>query len=154
MIPKSQYIDIRCAENSTDTFKGCGWFLWTCGFREGGILNEGTNTFFSYTGYYAIFQWSRVFVGAYSRDRSLWLDFSVRGYTRVIKAVKPDLAAPGVDIRTTAAGGGYDTFVPFVTGRSTDDGESGIIKENDPFLYGEKGKVYLRSKAAFRRGIS
>ena len=43
---------------------------------------------------------------------------------------------------------GLRLLVPFVTGSAaTNRREWGIIKENDPYLYGEKVKAYLRRGA-------
>lgn len=62
----------------------------------------------------------------------------------------PDLAAPAVGILTTKSGGGYDTFTgtsmaaPFVTGAAALMMEWGIVQKNDPFLYGERLKAFLR----------
>ena len=76
-----------------------------------------------------------------------------RGYTRVTNQVKPDLTAPGVGIVTASAGGGYTPVTgtsfatPFVSGAAAILMEWGIIRGNDPYLYGEKLKAYLRSGA-------
>ena len=92
-------------------------------------------------------------VGAYNALTFAYEDFSGRGYTREERLVKPDLAAPGVDITTVAVGGGYAQFTgtsfatPFVTGSAALMMEWGIVRENDPFLYGEKVKAYLRRGA-------
>lgn len=92
-------------------------------------------------------------VGAYDSRLMIYAPFSGRGYTRGNHFVKPDLAAPGVDIMTTAPGGGYRPMtgtsfaVPFVTGAAAMLMQWGIIDGNDPFLYGEKVKAYLRRGA-------
>ena len=92
-------------------------------------------------------------VGAYDSRMMTYAPFSGRGYTRGNHFVKPDLAAPGVDIMTTAPGGGYRPMtgtsfaVPFVTGAAAMLMQWGIIDGNDPFLYGEKVKAYLRRGA-------
>lgn len=88
-------------------------------------------------------------VGAYDPASLSYADFSGRGFTRVLRAVKPDLAAPGVDITSAKAGGGYGSFTgtsfatPFVSGAAALLMEWGIVRGNDPFLYGEKVKAQL-----------
>lgn len=46
-------------------------------------------------------------VGAYDDATQSYADFSGRGFTRLGHMVKPDLVAPGVNIVTSRAGGGY-----------------------------------------------
>ena len=61
---------------------------------------------------------------------------------------------------TVAAGGGYASFTgtsfatPFVTGAAALLMEWGIVKGNDPYLYGEKLKAYLRRGAKPLPGIT
>lgn len=92
-------------------------------------------------------------VGAYDSHLMAYAPFSGRGYTRDYGLVKPDLAAPGVDIITTAPGGGYRAMtgtsfaVPFATGAAALLMQWGIVDGNDPYLYGEKVKAYLRRGA-------
>lgn len=94
-----------------------------------------------------------VTVGAYDSRTFSYADFSGRGYTRITNQIKPDLAAPGVNVRTTRVGGGYVEMTgtsfatPFVTGAAALMMEWGIIRGNDPYLYGEKVKAYLRKGA-------
>lgn len=92
-------------------------------------------------------------VGAYDALTFAYADFSGRGYTRIESRVKPDIVAPGVNVTTTRAGGGTVTAsgtsfaAPFVTGSAALLMEWGIVRGNDPFLYGEKVKAYLRRGA-------
>lgn len=92
-------------------------------------------------------------VAAYDSRTDRYADFSGRAFQVLPWAGKPDLAAPGVDIQTTAAGGGYRMVsgtsfaTPFVTGSAALLMEWGIVRGNDPFLFGNKVKAYLRKGA-------
>ena len=98
-------------------------------------------------------------VGAYDSIRGTYADFSGRGYT-INGILKPDLAAPGVSIRTAAPNNQYVTVdgtsfaAPFVTGSAALLMQYGIVEGNDPFLYGEKVKAYLRRGARPLAGIT
>ena len=107
-------------------------------------------------------------VGAYQTTLESYADFSGRGYlyqaqigSRTEGAfVKPDLAAPGVGILAPARDGGYvpvngtSFATPFVTGAAALLMQWGIVQGNDPYLYGEKVKAYLRKGAEPIRGES
>ena len=88
-------------------------------------------------------------VGAYNSRTDAYADFSGRGYTRTNDNIKPDIVAPGVNIVSTAVNGGYTVRSgtsmagPFVSGSAALLMQWGIVKRNDPYLYGEKVKAYL-----------
>ena len=92
-------------------------------------------------------------VGAYDHRQNSYASFSGRGWPGAVYQVRPDLVAPGVAITTTAAGGGYVSVTgtsfatPFVTGAAAMLMHWGIVQGNDPYLYGEKLRAYLRRGA-------
>lgn len=99
-------------------------------------------------------------VGAYNSNYQSYADFSGRGFTRVTNQVKPDLVAPGVGIMAARSGGGYEAVTgtsfaaPVVAGSAALLMQWGMIDGNDPFLYGEKVKAYLRRGARQLPGFS
>lgn len=98
-------------------------------------------------------------VGAYNPLYQEYADFSGRGYPTFEDAdegkffyeqqMKPDICAPGTDILVPDGRGGYAVVsgtsfaTPFVTGSSALLMEWGIVRGNDPYLYGEKLKAYF-----------
>lgn len=88
-------------------------------------------------------------VGGYDSSIYTGADFSGRGLPYDTFWQKPDLVAPAVNILTTKAGGGYDTYsgtsmaAPFVTGSAALMMEWGHTEGNDPFLYGQRVKAFL-----------
>lgn len=104
-----------------------------------------------------------VTVAAYDARTFSYADFSGRGPAAVYEGSdvpKPDLAAPGVLVNAPVPGGGYRAFsgtsfaAPFVTGSAALLMEWGIVQGNDPYLYGEKVKAYLRRGARELPGYS
>ena len=106
-------------------------------------------------------------VGAYDQVYESYADFSGRGYLYEEQVnsrtsdtyVKPDLVAPGVGVIAPNRDGGYSSVTgtsfaaPFVTGAAALLMQWGIVEGNDPYLYGEKVKAYLRKGAKPIRGV-
>lgn len=107
-------------------------------------------------------------VGAYQTGLKAYADFSGRGYLYQDRLggriegsfIKPDLVAPGVGILAPTREGTYRAVTgtsfatPFVTGAAALLMQWGIVDGNDPYLYGEKVKAYLRKGATPIRGES
>ena len=109
-----------------------------------------------------------VTVGAYDPVYESYADFSGRGYLYQDQVnsrtsdtfVKPDIVAPGVDVLAPNRDSGYSPVTgtsfaaPFVTGAAALLMQWGIVMKNDPYLYGEKVKAYLRKGAKPIRGVA
>lgn len=105
-------------------------------------------------------------VGAYDPVYDSYADFSGRGYLLLNQlesraageVVKPDIAAPGVNLALSDGRGGMlnvsgtSFAAPFATGSAALMMEWGIIQGNDPYLFGEKVKAYMRRGARALRG--
>ena len=92
-------------------------------------------------------------VGAYNSRLLSYAEFSGRGYTRVTREIKPDLAAPGwISLplcreEDMAPGPGLPLRRPLSQGRQPCLWSGGSSGGQDPYLYGEKVKAYLRRGA-------
>ena len=99
-------------------------------------------------------------VGGYNSLINNIATFSGRGNTINIVFSKPDIVAPAVNVLSTSISGGYSTFsgtsmaAPFVTGSAALMMQWGIVQNNDPFLYGERIKAYLKAGARRISSIS
>lgn len=91
---------------------------------------------------------SVISVAAYNQNDDSLTGFSGRGYT-ADNLIKPDMAAPGVGVLAETFDGNYvrcdgtSISAAFVSGCAALLMEWGIVRGNDPFMYGEKLKARL-----------
>lgn len=107
---------------------------------------------------------SVVSVGAFDAALGSIANFSGRGFVSGGMfggmRVKPDIVAPGVGVVAPSIGGGYDSVsgtsiaAPIVTGCAAVMMQWGIVDGNDPFLYGQRIKAFLRLGAQRTTGTA
>lgn len=159
-IPQEEYIlsGVWRLELRGRRIKDGGYQLWLPG---GQVLNPGTGFYYPKAEETLTIPSTAekvISVGAYDSRLNALSDFSGRGGER-ITYFKPDLVAPGVGITAPVPGGEYAAVTgtsfatPFVTGAAVLLMEWGIVRGNDPFLWGEKVKAYLRRGAQPLPGI-
>lgn len=159
-IPQKEYImsGVWRLELRGRKIKDGDYHLWLPG---GQVLNPGTGFYYPKAEETLTVPSTAekvITVGAYDSRLNAPADFSGRGGGR-LTYFKPDLVAPGVGITAPAPGGDYAVVtgtsfaVPFVTGAAALLMEWGIVRGNDPYLYGEKVKAYLRRGAQPLPGI-
>lgn len=88
-------------------------------------------------------------VGSYNYLTNNISPFSGRGKKTVYYPIRPDLVAPGEDIKSTIPNRSFDSksgtsmASPHVAGIAALMMEWGIVKRNDPYLFGERLKYFL-----------
>ena len=151
LIPVSNYVKsgiwtIRLTPENIVTGRYDMWL------SEGGIINENTSFLRpdpDITLTVPSTSSKVISVGAYNSSNDVMASFSGRGFTRETNQVKPDIVAPGVNISSASNTGGVSVrtgtsmATPFVCGSAALMMEWGIVRGNDPFLYGQKLKSYL-----------
>lgn len=92
-------------------------------------------------------------VGSYNYVTNNISSFSGRGRPAIFQTVRPDLVAPGENISSATPNRSFDTksgtsmATPHVAGIAALMMEWGVVKRNDPYLYGERLKYYLVTSA-------
>ena len=127
------------------------------------VLNQGTGFLFpteDRTLTIPSTSYRTIGVGAFDPLTFSYAEFSGRGPAGPGRRAKPDIVAPGVDILAPLPGGtfaelsGTSFATPFATGGAALLMEWGIVRGNDPFLYGEKVKAYFQRGARAFVGIT
>lgn len=154
-LPRNNYINAGVWEiilTPREVLRG-DYALW---LPSSGVLNRGTAFLEpSSTGTQTIPSTAQrtIGVGAYDARTFSYASFSGRGQPGLGKNLKPDIVAPGVNVIAPVPGGTYAAFsgtsfaTPFVTGSAALLMQWGIVKGNDPYLYGEKVKAYFQRGA-------
>lgn len=97
-------------------------------------------------------------VGSYNYITDTISSYSGRGDITNIEQIKPDLVAPGENIYSTITNNSFDKksgtsmAAPHVTGICALFLEWGIVRNNDPYLYGDRLKYFLINSAKRNRG--
>ena len=161
-LPRDTYIDSgvwRIVLTPRDIVNG-EFALW---LPSQAVLNPGTGFLFpteERTLTIPSTSYGTIGVGAYNSETFSYADFSGRGPAGPGRRAKPDIVAPGVDITAPIPGGSFEELsgtsfaTPFATGGAALLMEWGIVRGNDPFLYGEKVKAYFQRGARPFVGIT
>lgn len=161
-LPRNTYIDSgvwKIVLTPREIVNGA-YALW---LPSEGVLNEGTGFLFptdERTLTIPSTSYRTIGVGAFDAATFAYADFSGRGPAGPGRRAKPDIVAPGVDILAPVPGGTFGEFsgtsfaTPFATGGAALLMEWGIVRGNDPFLYGEKVKAYFQRGARPFPGIT
>lgn len=161
-LPRDTYIDSgvwRIVLTPREIVNG-EFALW---LPSQGVLNPGTGFLFpteERTLTIPSTSYGTIGVGAYNTVTFTYADFSGRGPAGPGRRAKPDIVAPGVEILAPIPGGSFTELsgtsfaTPFATGGAALLMEWGIVRGNDPFLYGQKVKAYFQRGARPFVGIT